>query len=304
VGFRKLGLGGVEALLWVDERLSRKLVSSATKPIAAVAKLLSGRLEAEKVKIFQPPSEVSPRMDERLRGLVPRIDAIEWYHTIEIADGLVAQGVFDLRPYLPLYKLPADLSGQRVLDIASFDGFWAFEFEKRKASEVIAMDIESFAEVDFPPGVREKMTPEQLEGRKTKEGFELVREVKKSKVKLEYCNVYDLAPSRMGMFDFVFSSDLLLHLRDPAKAVQNMRKVTAPGGCAYIADCFHPGLPGNTVHYEGGQRHSTWWIFGFRALEQMIRDAGFSKVELVNKFKTGGRGQKPWIWHAVFRATP
>ena len=36
----------------------------------------------------------------------------------------------------------------------------------------------------------------------------------------------------------------------------------------------------------------------------MILDAGFSRVELLNKFKTGGRGQKPWIWHAVFRAIP
>ncbi len=304
MGFRKLGVGGVEALLWVDERLTQKLAGGALKPVAAIAKMLSTRHEEEHKQIPHAPAKVSATLDERLRPLVPRIDSIEWYHTIEIADGLVTQGTFDLRPYLPLYKLPESLAGKRVLDIASFDGFWAFEFERRGAGEVVAMDIESFADVDFPPPVREKMTRDQLEGRKTKEGFSLVHSVKQSKVKLEYCNVYDLAPQRMGKFDMVFSSDLLLHLRDPAKAIQNMRNVTAPNGCAYIADCFHPGLPGNTVCYEGGRRHSTWWIFGLRAFEQMIWDAGFSKVELVNKFKTGGRGQKPWFWHAVFRATP
>ena len=302
MGFRKVGLGGVEATVWVDEQISRKLVSTAAKPALSLLKLLARDSASQTVVGQRDGCKVTRELDPNLQPLVDRIDAIEWYHTIEVMEGVVTPGAFDLRPYLPEYGLPASLAGQRVLDVASFDGFWAFEFEKRGAREVVAMDIESFAECDFPPKVRAAMRPEQLELRKTKEGFDLVRQVRQSNVKLEYCNVYDLSPRRLGMFDFVFSSDLLLHLRDPAKALQNIRSVTS--GCAYIADCFVPNLPGKTVHYEGGKVHSTWWLFGFRALEQMILDAGFSKVELVKKFKNGGRGQKPWIWHAVFRATP
>jgi tRNA (mo5U34)-methyltransferase len=302
VGFRKLSFGGIEALVWVDERISRRLSGLAARPALGLLRLLARGRASLEVSGPCNGSSVPLTLDENLKPFVPQINAIEWYHTIEIADGWVTNGAFDLRPYLPLYKLPESLAGQRVLDVASFDGFWAFEFERRGAQEVVAMDIENFGSVDYPPKIRAAMSPDQLEGRRTKEGFELIRQIRNSKVQLQYCNVYDLSPEKLGKFDFVFSSDLLLHLRDPVKALQNIYRVTS--GCAYIVDCFQPGLPGKTVHYEGGRRMSTWWAYGYRALEEMIFDAGFSKVEPLHKFRTGGRGQRPWIWHAAFRATP
>ena len=45
---------------------------------------------------------------------------------------------------LSKYQLPDNLQGCRILDIGAFDGFWSFEFEKRGASEVIALDLEHF----------------------------------------------------------------------------------------------------------------------------------------------------------------
>ena len=61
----------------------------------------------------------------------------EWYHTIEIAPGVRTPGLVDLRSVAPRV-LPDDLSGVRALDVGTFDGFWAFELERRRAAEVVA----------------------------------------------------------------------------------------------------------------------------------------------------------------------
>ena len=35
-------------------------------------------------------------------------------------------------------------------DVAAFDGFWSFEFERRGAAEVVALGIATPREVDLP----------------------------------------------------------------------------------------------------------------------------------------------------------
>src|SRR5215208_2546023 len=55
-----------------------------------------------------------------------RLGEISWYHTQELGPGVVTPGMFDLRPYVESYGIPADLSGWRALDVGTFEGFWAF----------------------------------------------------------------------------------------------------------------------------------------------------------------------------------
>src|SRR5688572_16639032 len=64
-----------------------------------------------------------------------------WYHTIDLGDGVVTPGIFDHRPLLDQYGLPADLTGLSVLDAGAANGFFSFEFERRGASRVLAVDI-------------------------------------------------------------------------------------------------------------------------------------------------------------------
>ena len=49
----------------------------------------------------------------------------------------MTEGTFDLRPYVARYGLPTDMTGMRALDVGTWDGFWAFEMERRGA-EVVA----------------------------------------------------------------------------------------------------------------------------------------------------------------------
>ena len=288
---RALKVGPVEAVVFYPEGLPKKVLSLGgmlSKPAP----------KAEEHLAPLPKATPHPGSEE----LQKRVDAIEWYHTIDLGNGVVTPGWFDLRNELHNYPLPERMDGMRVLDVATFDGFWAFEFAKRGA-DVVALDIESFASVDMSPRIRRTKTDEYL-ARKTGEGFALCREVLQLPVHREICNVYDLSPERLGMFDMVFVSDLLLHLMNPMRALNNMCSVTR--GEAVIAEVYDSRLPESEklMHYEGGEVHNTWWSISFGALQQMVVDAGFRQVEVTNRFMTGYRGQPAVLAHAAFRARP
>jgi tRNA (mo5U34)-methyltransferase len=76
-----------------------------------------------------------------------------WYHTIELAPGVTTPGWFDLRPIVDRFPWPT-VGGKRCLDIGTYDGFLAFELERRGAAEVVATDIAAHADWDWPVGMR------------------------------------------------------------------------------------------------------------------------------------------------------
>lgn len=47
-----------------------------------------------------------------------------WYHAVELAPGVTTPGFIDLRAHVDA-GLPADLTGQRAVDVGTFDGFRA-----------------------------------------------------------------------------------------------------------------------------------------------------------------------------------
>jgi tRNA (mo5U34)-methyltransferase len=58
-------------------------------------------------------------------GLFAEARQLKWYHTLELPDGYVTPGYFDLRGVSKRVPIPASLAGKRCLDLASSDGFWA-----------------------------------------------------------------------------------------------------------------------------------------------------------------------------------
>ena len=235
--------------------------------------------------------------------LIRRINRVNWYHTFDFGNGVRTPGVFDHTPILDQYKLPKRFDGKRVLDIATFDGFWAFEFEKRGAREVFALDLEGPRDLDWPPKRLAEATEEETSVR-FGEGFAIAKEQFGSSVTRVVCNVYDLRPELFGLFDVVHSGDLLLHLNSPIKALQNMARVCTE--YALISDVYFPDLDyvGSRplLEYMGGREATTWWKIGFRALQEMILDAGFSRVEVLSNFSYGYRALPGRMQHAVLKA--
>src|SRR3954469_25661765 len=86
--------------------------------------------------------------------LQAEVERYPWYHTLELGDGVVTKGMFDHRPHMHHYPIPADLTGKRCLDVATMDGYWAFEMERRGGGSAPALDREDPDALDWPASRR------------------------------------------------------------------------------------------------------------------------------------------------------
>jgi tRNA (mo5U34)-methyltransferase len=217
------------------------------------------------------------------RALAREVEDYPWYHTLELGDGVVTRGMFDHRPALHRYPLPADLSGLRCLDVGTMDGFWAFEMERRGAAEVVAVDAPDPLSLDWPVSLRhtaEKSLDETKEAR-----FELAHRALGSDVSRVERTVYELDPADLGSFDVVFCGDLLVHLRDPIGALERIHALCS--GAAIVSNPierfgFRERRP---LAQLDGIDEFGWWTSNLAGLVRMVRAAGFRSVEPSRPFK-------------------
>jgi tRNA (mo5U34)-methyltransferase len=223
--------------------------------------------------------------------LAHEVGRYSWYHTIELPGGVVTEGMFDHRPMLSRYPLPADLSGTRCLDVGTMDGFWAFEMERRGAQEVLASDVGEVDALDWPPLWRDRVDPTLDETKEAR--FRLVHEALGSRVKRLERSVYDL-DGRLGSFDLVFCGDLLLHLKDPVTAVQRMASVCR--GSTIICNPVKrfPFGRGRPLAVLDGIDEFRWWLLSEASIERMMLATGFARVEIGRRFELPPRGGGRW----------
>ena len=245
--------------------------------------------------------------------LAARAAEFDWYHTIELAPGVVTPGHFDTRPTAPKVPMPTSLAGKRCLDVGTWDGFWAFEMERRGAASVTAIDIDDPRRWDWPPHARFGEGPGDLayleHFKSGARAFGFAREALGSEVERINCSVYDLDPEVHGRFDFVFLGSLLLHLRDPVRALDRLRAVCT--GEAVITDTIEliPSLlrPRTATARLEGLDQSWWWQPNAACLRRMVRSAGFEIVEQTGIYflPTGPSHPRPPLraaWRSLFTA--
>lgn len=205
----------------------------------------------------------------------------QWYHTLELAPGLVTPGWFDLREVPDRIPFPDDLRGQRCLDVATFDGFWAYTMEARGAEDVQAIDLLQDDSWDWPIGAAPAAVSALSDRKNAGEGFLIAREALGSRVERHEQSIYDLHPDRNGTFDFVYVGSLLLHLRDPIAGLQAARSVCR--GRLLLLDAIHLPLtlrhPRAPVATFDGVGRPWWWKPNRAALLRMVESAGFRVLE-------------------------
>lgn len=165
-----------------------------------------------------------PHSGEDSAGLAAQVGGVEWYHTIELPGGVLTPGYFDQRSAVAKLPLPVSLAGKRCLDIGSCDGFWAFELERRGAAEVVAVDLEDPGLGDWPDVGVPAAVRSGAKGR-SRRTFGIASGALCSRVDRRDLSIYDLSPATVGTFDYVFVGSLLIHLRDPVRALQATRSV-------------------------------------------------------------------------------
>ena len=228
---------------------------------------------------------------EVLRG---QVAARDWYHALELAPGVVTPGWFDTRRVLGEVPLPASLAGRRCLDVGTFDGFWAFEMERRGAAEVVAIDLLDHARADWPPNA-EPGTIEALSRHKRGGGgFELAARSLGSSVVRHELSVYDVDPAELGSFDFVYMGSLLLHLRDPVRALDRLRRVCT--GELLVVDnidllltLLFPRRPVASLDMQG---RPWWWTCNAAGIARLLEAARFRPLDRPRRlFMPPGDGQ-------------
>ena len=79
----------------------------------------------------------------------------------------------------------------RALEVGTWDGFWAFEMERRGA-EVVALDLDDERDLDWPPRRRPESFPQEPRG----QGFAIASELLGSGVERHNLSVYEATPER------------------------------------------------------------------------------------------------------------
>lgn len=225
----------------------------------------------------------------RAQELIDSVDP--WYHRIEVLPGLTTPGVNDSQLVLRALDLPDDLSGLRVLDIGTRDGFFAFECERRGAN-VTAVDYMPWEQTGFP----------------------VARELLGSNVEFQQANVYDLSHEKFGEFDLVLFLGVLYHLRDPMLALDRIWDVcrgrlivetqiidegllTPEGDFVRLAD-LDPRLsniplmqfyPGDSLNADP----TCVWAPNEAGLRAMLEEVGFA---VDGQFRLGQRGLAFAAW--------
>lgn len=220
-----------------------------------------------------------------------------WYHTIELASR-TTPGHYDMGPFVEYYGIPADLSDTEVIDVGASNGFFSFLFERRRAKRVVATDLPSYKDHDFPRWYLErelaKRTTADLVAHDWDElhgGFTVSHRILDSKVERILTRIYDLPENCPDRFDLAFCSNVFVHLRDPVRGMEAIREVLRPGGRAIFATPIEGGDV-TAARFVGAPELCAWWVPTAAGFAQMLSAAGFENARLVGRFEVASQRGK------------
>jgi tRNA (mo5U34)-methyltransferase len=221
------------------------------------------------------PIEADP---DAARAVLDRVPF--WFHTFSLARSvdLYTPGVArDHRYRIP--TLPEDFGHLSVLDVGTFDGFYAFLAEARGARRVVAVDNEQYRSwVKSRWGV-------DLEGG---EGFGAIRGLLRSTVEYRRLDAFDLDQLE-ETFDLILCFGILHRVDNPIGLLEVLRRRLSADGTVLLESY---GSANRTfddsaaIHvYEAGEVYSrdafVYWGFTPAGLDQVAHDAGYDGFELL-----------------------
>jgi tRNA (mo5U34)-methyltransferase len=219
----------------------------------------------------------NPTFFELVQQQVALLSTKGWYHSIELPDGHVIQGMIGieaLQARLAAFPIPADLTGKRVLDVGAWTGWCSFEMERRGA-QVVAVDCIEFEE------------------------FREAHRLLGSKVEYRILDVDELTPETVGLFDFVLFFGVLYHLRNPLLGLEKICALTKDTAFVESFVTDDGSAPCTMEFYEtnelGGQIDN-WFGPSVQCAAALCRSAGFADVHLeyVSERRAGLTCRRRW----------
>jgi tRNA (mo5U34)-methyltransferase len=219
---------------------------------------------------------------EQARAALERVPL--WFHTFALdGAGVYTPGIArDHRYRLP--ALPEDLTGARVLDVGTFDGFYAFLAERRGAARVVALDNEEYVVwvrarfgIDLEPGA----------------GFRAIAQLLHSNVDYRRLDVFDVRT--LGeTFDVILCFGVLHRVEAPLTLLRVLGECLAPDGRIILETYGVRGGqddPSVVVHEHAdvyARDDGIYWGFSRCSLDRLGRLAGLRRFELVDGREIAG----------------
>ena len=228
---------------------------------------------AERVVADLLPIAAGPEQARAVLEAVPL-----WFHTFALdGTGIYTPGIARDHRYR-LEAIPEDLDGARVLDVGTFDGFYAFLAERRGAARVVAVDNEQYVS-----WIASRFGIELEAGA----GFRAIAGLLDSRV--EYRRLDALELEHLGeTFDVIFCFGILHRVEAPLTLLRVLHTCLAPGG-RIILETYgvagEQGTPCVLVHEPGdvyARDDAVYWGFSRASLDRLSRVAGLRGFELLD----------------------
>lgn len=195
------------------------------------------------------------------------IDAIrsftQWRQRIPLGESETTNGYLLLPNEWELNYLPTTMKGKSFLDVGANDGYFAFEAERRGASESVAADLY----FDGQSGNK---------GGWNSTGIQLVKDHLKSHVQIVSKSIYNIheLPSK---YDIVLCSNVLSWLDNPLMGIE--RLASSCNETLFIKDGFLITHQSDAMLRYDVETHAVYYRANLKYMETTLRKFGFKKIE-------------------------
>jgi tRNA (mo5U34)-methyltransferase len=222
--------------------------------------------------------------EQALRARAKQLASIYWHHSIRLFPDLLTKGGKSeslLEAERAAILGPLDLSGREVLDIGSWNGYFAFEAKRAGAARVIASDSLCWSLPMF-------------RGRET---FDLARECLGLDIETKTIDPTEL-PGDIAPVDVVLFLGVFYHMHDPIAVLKATaalaREALVIETHQDLLDLARPGMafyPRATLYGD----ESNWWGPNPECMFELLESIGWPQVHYQPHPVVGaGRG----IYHA------
>jgi tRNA (mo5U34)-methyltransferase len=194
-----------------------------------------------------------------------------WWHSIDFGGGVITPGVKTSaihRQESASFFDRVQISGQSVLDIGAWNGFYSFEAKRRGAQRVLATD-------------KYVWTHENFRGRET---FELARRTLGLDVEALEIDPSDISSESVGEFDIVLFLGVFYHRYDAIDALARAARVAKQLLIVETHLDFHKvDRPAMAFYPPGRKPHNdetNWWGPNVPCMKELLLGHGFAEIEI------------------------
>jgi hypothetical protein len=225
-----------------------------------------------------------------------------FYHREELPGLGLVGSEWDLRSVTESYLGRVSFSGRRVLEVGTASGYLCRQMEARGA-EVVAFDLSQEGSWDLVPFAGLDVSSFRSEMKRhinrLNNGWWLAHRLCGSTASVVYGDIYDV-PASIGPVNIAVFAAILLHLRDPFRALESALRLT---GETVVVTEVHPeqpagsalgsAVPARTPPQPGAlfflpdpqatdpQAGTTWWSLPPDTIRRFLGVLGFGQTQMM-----------------------